>query len=110
MRSLERAIATNVKGLTSSFDATLLHPPISKPTENFYPKTLEKMKEYREYYAKKILNIDRMRKVHMYKGHLRNEDALDAALRGLFVFNSKCIYKSHNAVVSSKQEVTHKRL
>lgn len=89
MRSLERAIGKNVKNLEDTFDSTLLHPPMSKPSENFYPKALEKMKQYREYYANKIANLDRRRKVHMYKGHLRTEGAMDAVLRGVCL----CIYR-----------------
>lgn len=47
MRILEREIQENVKNLESKEDRTLFHPPSEIFTSQFYPKELEKIKEYR---------------------------------------------------------------
>ena len=93
IRTLEKALHKNVKALESSFDTTLLHPPKKKPGKDFYPEKLRKVKQYKEYFAKKTDKIERMKKTYMYKGHLRSDDCMDVVMRGNSLENMHLLYK-----------------
>jgi hypothetical protein len=47
MRILDREIQENVKRLEAKDDLTLFHPPAEALSDHFYPKEVEKIKEYR---------------------------------------------------------------
>ena len=93
IRTLEKALHRNVKALENSFDTTLLHPPKKKPSKEFYPEKLRKVKQYRAYFAAKSDKIERMKKTYMYRGHLRSDDCMDVVMRGKSLENMHMLYK-----------------
>ena len=83
MRTLHNSIQENVHNLEAKVDTTLLHPPVLPAAETFYPKEMGKMKEYTEFFARKMKRAERTdRLAYKFQGGVRPADGLDALFRG----------------------------
>lgn len=81
MRLLERQLNKNIGELEAKFDTTLLHPPVHKDREKFYPPELQEIKEYRDYFIKKETKLDH-KKIYKNQSSVRSADELDSLFRG----------------------------
>jgi hypothetical protein len=96
MRILDREIQENVKRLEAKDDLTLFHPPAENLSDHFYPKEVEKFKEYRsassspclhrltlrrEYFHEHAMKKDRQIHSHQHCGALRPEEAMSVYYR-----------------------------
>eukprot|EP01034_Spumella_vulgaris_P040933 gene40933-50645_t len=93
MRLLERQLTQNAEKLEAAFDTTLLHPPVEKDRDTFYPAELSEVKAYREYFLAKELKKDR-RKTYKNQASLRPADDLDPLFRG-GVVDDKFLYSTN---------------
>lgn len=81
MRLVEKQLLKNAENLESTFDTTLLVPPSKVEGKNFYPDEFMKIKEYRDYFMKK-LSKKGIKKAHQNQSSLRTSDELDPLFRG----------------------------
>lgn len=81
MRLVDTELRKNIIKLESAVDSTLLIPPSEKKLDSFYPDSLNKYPEYKDYYYKKEASKPTHHS-HQFQGSLRPADDLDAIFRG----------------------------
>lgn len=82
IRLLQTQLENNASNLENKRDTTLLHPPVKKAGEHFYPDAIADIPEYRDYYYKKLAKKDKSKKAYKYNGNIRPVDELDGLFRG----------------------------
>eukprot|EP00981_Chlorochromonas_danica_P013136 scaffold5903_cov165-Ochromonas_danica.AAC.11 len=82
MNQLRPQAMETLTKLTATFDTTLLHPPMEKVGETFYPNQLTQDREHKDYFIQKTLKQERSSKLkYKNQASLRPPDDLDSFFR-----------------------------